>query len=817
MAQNSIMVIKKNVKKFKESGFFRSKFYYTRYYENNSIVNGTVLIQSYDGTSISCNPYYILKELCENEAYAHLSKYVVVRDGNLKSIREKIDSFGWENVRCVRIHSREYCRILATAQYLVNNSTFPTYFIKREGQVYLNTWHGTPLKTLGRSIKNAPNELGNTQRNFMMADYLLYPNRFTFEAMKKDYMLNNIFKGKYILSGYPRNQAFYDNELREKIRAQYGLEDKRVVVFMPTWKGSLEAKNTEEQITYTKHAIYEMEEYLDDDIVVFVKLHNYVSRGLDFSKLTKVQAMPTDYETYEFLNSADCLITDYSSVFFDFANTNRKIILYAYDLQKYLRERGMYLDFKSLPLTLTYNSVELINEINAIDKYEPYADGMHQFIEFDSPNAAKILCRYVFAGEQTENLEVINGADFDNGKENVLLFSGSLHKNGITTAFKNLVKALENRDDKNYIIVFYKKNVEPNRETIMEFKNNDYISMQGPMNFTFGEALCQFLYKKLNIKTSLIMKYVNRANEREVKRLYPNLKVSCAINFSGYEARFFNFQSALDCKTFVWAHNNMYKEEKLKHNFHIKSLKDAYASSDKIVVVRDTMKAELEQYVKKDEKDKVVVVHNLNDIDGIKEKANAEIEFQDDTFCTHTKAELEEILNSDCNKFINIARFSQEKGLDRLITAFDRYRKECDENAWLIIIGGYGNEFKNILSMIQDEEGNVLIPNIVIIKSIMNPYPILNKCDMFVLSSLYEGLPMTIIEALILDKPVVSTNITGPREFLEQGYGLLVDDSEQGLIDGFKAFKDGNIKNLVKFNAEEFNDIAIKEFDALFD
>ncbi|MCM1114049.1 MAG: CDP-glycerol glycerophosphotransferase family protein [Clostridium sp.] len=818
MAQTYFKAIKKNSKRFMKSGFFRAKFFYTKYYEKLPIIKNTVLIQSYDGSSISCNPYYILKELCENKKYTYLKKYVVVRESTAEVIKQRIESNGWSNVEYVEIHSKEYCRILATAQYLINNSTYPTYFIKRDGQIYLNTWHGTPLKTLGRSIKNAPNELGNTQRNFMMADYLLYPNRFTFEVMKKDYMLNNLFKGKYILSGYPRNEAFYNSELRKKIRAEYGLENKRVVVFMPTWKGSLEAKNTEEQITYTKHAIYEMEEYLDEDIVVFVKLHNYVSEGLDFRKLEKIKSMPADYETYEFLNIADCLITDYSSVFFDFANTNKKIILYAYDLEKYLRERGMYLDFKSLPLSLTYNSRELVDEINSTDKFEPYADGMHPFVEFDSADASKILCDYIFDGKMGDKLEVINGTDYANNKENVLLFSGSLHKNGITTAFKNLINGLEGREDKNYIITFYKSKVNPNRETIMEFEHNDYISMQGPKNFTISEAFCQFLYKKCNIKTKHIVNVEERLNRREAKRLFPNLKVDYVINFSGYEANFFNLQSAMDCKTYVWAHNNMYKEEKLKHNFHIDSLKTAYETSDKIVVVRDTMKQELAQYVNKGGSEKICVVHNLNDVDGIHRKANREIEFQGNTYCNVTKDKLNAVLEkSDCNKFINIARFSKEKGIDRLITAFDKYRNECDQNAWLIIIGGYGVEFKNILSMVQDENGNVLIPNIIIIKSIMNPYPILKKCSAFVLSSLYEGLPMTIIEALILNVPVISTDITGPREFLSAGYGHLVDDSEQGILQGLKDYKNTGLKNLTKFDVDAFNKNAIEEFDSLFE
>ena len=76
---------------------------------------------------------------------------------------------------------------------------------------------------------------------------------------------------------------------------------------------------------------------------------------------------------------------------------------------------------------------------------------------------------------------------------------------------------------------------------------------------------------------------------------------------------------------------------------------------------------------------------------------------------------------------------------------------------------------------------------------------------------------MTIIEALILDVPVISTDITGPKEFLEAGYGYLVDNSEQGLVDGFKAFKNNELKGLVKFDVEKFNNDAMAEFEQVFE
>lgn len=815
MGTKPLKIIKKNFKKYRTSAFFKAKFVYTKFYETLSVEENTVLVQAYGGDGINGNIYYILRELCTNPDYRHLSIYVTSRAASDESIKTILARHGWNAVKTVLFNSPEYCRLLASAKYLINNSTFPTYLIKKEGQVYLNTWHGTPLKTLGRQIRNAPNEIGNTQRNFLMADYLLYPNKFTFEIMKRDYMLDNFFKGEYILSGYPRNEIFFDEASRRKIINEQGLEGKKIVFFMPTWKGSLADKNTDEQIVYTKHALFELEEHLDDDTVVYVKLHNYVSQKLNFNNFKKIRNFPEGYETYEFLNIADCLVTDYSSVFWDFANTGRKVVLYAYDLEKYLRDRGMYIDMKTLPFPIAYNSAELINELKNLDDYKPYKEELSSYLEYDSPDASKKLCAYIFAHKKSDGMDIIKGSTFANDKENVLMFAGALLKNGITTAFKNLVSALNSSGgpERNYIITFYQKRVEQNKSVIFEFANNDYIVIQGPKDVTLFEAVIQFLFLRLNIKTKHILKIIKRINAREIKRVYPGIDFSYCINFSGYESGFFNMSYGLDCKKFVWVHNNMYAEADKKQNFHINSLKLGYSEASKIAVVRESLKEELASYVKPSERNKLCVVHNQNDIEGIKTKAELPIEFNDDTFCSVSLSELEAVLDSDCEKFINIARFSVEKGLDRLISAFAKYRSETNPDAYLIIVGGYGKEFQKTLELAEElGEGHIII-----VKSISNPYPILKKCGAFVLSSHYEGLPMTIIEALILGVPVFSTNIPGPREFLEKGYGTLVEDSENGIADGFKAYHNGTLKASVEFDAEEFNRNALKEYYSLFD
>ena len=126
-------------------------------------------------------------------------------------------------------NSKEYCKVLAEAKYLINNVSFPTYFMRKPEQIYLNTWHGTPLKGLGRNIKDDPISIGNVQRNFMHATHLLFPNEYTFDIMRKDYMIEKFYNGKYILTGYPKNDIFFNKKIKKRIQNELNINDKKVI------------------------------------------------------------------------------------------------------------------------------------------------------------------------------------------------------------------------------------------------------------------------------------------------------------------------------------------------------------------------------------------------------------------------------------------------------------------------------------------------------------------------------------------------------------------------------------------------------------
>jgi ABC-type dipeptide/oligopeptide/nickel transport system ATPase subunit len=145
----------------------------------------------------------------------------------------------------------------------------------------MNTWHGTPLKTLGKGIKNAMHGIGNAQKNFVCADYLLYPNRYTMEHMVEDYMLEDMAKGECVLAGYPRNTAFFNKNRGAEIIEEMGLQGKRVYAYMPTWRGSV-GNIDDKANTYFKYYLYELDKLLDDDTLPKLKI-GYIPQEIKFN------------------------------------------------------------------------------------------------------------------------------------------------------------------------------------------------------------------------------------------------------------------------------------------------------------------------------------------------------------------------------------------------------------------------------------------------------------------------------------------------------------------------------------------------------
>lgn len=209
-------IIKKIVLKIKYM------YYINRYYKAK-IKDNYVLIESKNSEDLASNMFYIVKELNKKE-YSDLNVYISVKKNKVDKIVKLLKTYDINNYILVTSMSFKYLNILASAKYLFNDTSFPKIFIKKEGQVYTNTWHGTPLKCMSNDVPERRYAMGNVKRNFLMADYLIYPNSEMEEKMLSAYSINELFQGQIINGGYPRNSIFFDKKRASFIKEQLGLK-----------------------------------------------------------------------------------------------------------------------------------------------------------------------------------------------------------------------------------------------------------------------------------------------------------------------------------------------------------------------------------------------------------------------------------------------------------------------------------------------------------------------------------------------------------------------------------------------------------------
>lgn len=500
---------------------------YTRYYEKLPVNENLVLFESKHGDDLAGNIFYMLMAMKE-ERYRKFQIVLVMRTPLFETIQDLLKRYEMDYVVLEDIQSKNYQKLLATAKYLITDTSFPTYYIKRPEQVYLNTWHGTPLKAMGRIVPKREYGLANVQRNFLIADYLLYQNEFSRDVFLNDYMLPNLYQGKVMLSGYPRNSAFFREERYSQIRRELELTEMKVMIYMPTWRGLLTKKENKKQIEELTNYFYELDDGLEDDQILFVKLHPFVKSAMNLEDFDHIRAFPEGYETYDFLNASDLLITDYSSIMFDYAVSKKRIILFTYDREEYLADRGMYLDLDNLEFPKADNVEELIEAINQKPKKEEYPQFFEQFCRYDCAKTADKVCETLFFGKKAEfSLEPVKA----NGKKNVLIFT----KGGEKGVLRQLVNMINEIDSEKYNFFLCAKASELRKTTSILSELNrtaSYLPLSFDANFTIKERLMAGLSFKFGVGWKSVEQCMEKIAERENLKYFGTASFDIVINYS---------------------------------------------------------------------------------------------------------------------------------------------------------------------------------------------------------------------------------------------------------------------------------------------
>lgn len=544
---------------------------YIKYYKKLPIKSDYIVLESRHGDSLDGNIYYILKEL-NNKSYESFKMYLLVTQKSRKTLKHFLKLKKLEKVHVVIKNTTKYYKLLASAKYLINDTGFDDFFIKKEGQIYLNTWHGSPVKCLGKSSNSDFYKLGNIQKNFYISDYLLYPNEIMMNNMLKDYMIENIYDGRVLLTGYPRNVAFFDKKSKEIIRKTLNIRNKYVIAYMPTFRNK---KNVIPEVETTIDILKKIDNKLNNKQIMYVNLHPFVNKKINFSKFKHIKEFPSKYETYEFLNATDCLITDYSSVIFDYAITKNKLILYSYDEKEYLKKRGCYFKLDELPFPKVTTITSLIKEINN-KKNQNYDKFIEEFCKYDNKDSSKKLCEIFLSGKKN-NIEIKKAEK--NNKKNILIYGGNLEKNEITSS---LFKFIKNIDRKKYNVYLAYNDIKNNYNILKVLpKDVNYISIEGTINTTLLENILFRLYYKKSCP-NLIKQKIFKSMKFEIKRLYGNVKFDKVIYFSDYDFGIITLFSLFECNKVIYANKLLVRKYNNKKQKYI--LNYAYNMYNKIIV-----------------------------------------------------------------------------------------------------------------------------------------------------------------------------------------------------------------------------------------
>lgn len=776
--------------------------WYLHFYKKSGLKEGWILVDSKNGKDLGGNMLRIAQELARNPDYRDYKVFLSYGVGRRSGIRRMAVQYNLKGMKLILEGGFRYAKVAALAQYLFTDTSFPLWYVKKPGQTVTNTWHGTPLKKMGKDVANRAYDMGNVQKSQMMADYLTYPSDYMRDIMASAYFLTDLCQGKVLCSGYPRNSVFFQPDEGQRLRGSLGLEGKKLYGYMPTWRGVLKKIDVERNVGQIRQFLDELDAGLTDEEILFVRLHPFIKDTMDYTRYSHVKPFPEGYEPYDILNMCDCLVTDYSSVMFDYAYSGRKIILFVFDKESYMEERGAYVSIDDFPFPQVQSSQELIQELGRPKEYDDSAF-REKFCSYGSEDTAQNLCRHIIKGEKVyEELQPDK-----NGRENVLIYSGDLSRNGLTTALLNLLSNLDMKK-RNYYVAFRSALLqrEPDRVGLLP----DQARLL-PTVFTggasVGEGLAILLHFYGKVNAPLVTRWVDHYFKRLYQCNFGGYHFSHVIQYAGYERLMIHMFLQAPAKRIIFVHNDMIREIAVKYKSTESTLRRAYRDYDRVVPVTEDICPPTRQL---GAGDNIRVVNNCHDYPSVLEKAQGKLEFQENTDCNVSIQKLEDILDGNSRKIITIGRFSPQKGHNMLLEAFERYFKD-NPDSYLLIIGGYGELYERTVS-----QANSLscADHVVIIRSIKNPMPILKKCDLFVLSSLYEGLGLVLLEADTLGVPVLSTDIPGPQGFLKEHGGYLVSANADGIYQGIRAFDEGKIKAM-GVDYEKYNLHCVQQFEEL--
>lgn len=337
----------------------------------------TICFKAFNGKSYSCSPKAIYEYMLTQEQFKDFKFIWVFKEPEKHRYLEKNP-----NTTLVQDSTRAYLKAMAVSKYWIHNYRVSDHIYPKENQIYVQCWHGTPLKKLGYDITKGDNVLNSIEEirfkykvDAAKFKAILSPSRFASEKFISAWNLKAIGKENCVIEqGYPRNDKLFhaDEADRQRVRKALGIEgvNKKIIFYAPTWRDNQHDSTI--GYTYKTEVDFDkLKEALGEEYIILFRAHYLVANSFDFEKYS---GFVYDVSSYDDINDlyivSDLLITDYSSVFFDYANLRRPMLFYMYDFDSYKNEmRDFYFDIDELPGPIVKDEDSLIEAIRGLDRY----------------------------------------------------------------------------------------------------------------------------------------------------------------------------------------------------------------------------------------------------------------------------------------------------------------------------------------------------------------------------------------------------------------------------------------------------------------
>lgn len=474
----------------------------------------------------------------------------------------------------------------------------------------------------------------------------------------------------------------------------------------------------------------------------------------------------------------DILITDYSSISYDFRIMNKPVIYYVPSYDNYKNKHGLYRDLRT-------------NVAHNLDTLKIYLNNTHMLnLEpYYEPICSDKILSIIFDGKEG------NVISFKNNKKKLLFYIGDFKPNGVTTSFMSLAENIDyNKFDVSLIAL--NKNDDLYKRTIERLNNNVRVLCRSG---TYAETILECCAKDITLKFGIGTEYLENLlpkemYRREFKRCFGNSKFDKLINFTGYSPFYSFLFICNDGEKIIWQHNDMIADQNRINN-GIKTLYDSlacvfstYKYYDKLISVsKPVMKINRKNF-NDIPKDRFMCVHNTLDYNRINKLSSLKCDVDID----------DKKIN-----FVNNARLSFAKNQKNLINAFNKF-SDKHSNCELYIIGD---------GELKDELLSIAGSHVHILGFKENPFNIMNKCEYFIFPSIYEGQGISLLEARVLNLPIVVSDLPKMKGiFIKGGQYNIGGFDENDILKGLNACYEGKVRKKY-FDAERYNSESYVEFE----